>query len=388
MTYVGIDISKYKHDCFIQNSLGEVLHTGFSFTNDLVGFAVLEQELACFDKEDLRIGFEATGHYTQNLMAFLECKGYTFMELQPSLVAKYIAGKTLRRTKTDKLDARMIAGYMDTVAYRPYPQGAQRLYALKSLTRFRLGLVRRRSEYMVLLTNVLDRAFPEFKPFFGNKFSVTAFYILANYPSPQHIANMNSRSFDVLRRKSRGKFSMDKFVKLKALAKNTVGNWNEELALEWQMLLELYSELDAKIDEIEAEITRIIVDMDPPTLSIKGIGPLSAAVIVSEFGDFSRFSNPNKMLKFAGLEPGYFQSGTWEHKGHMVKRGSSPLRAALMNLCNPMLLHNEVFATYYYKKTSEGKPYRVAQSHMVKKLIRLIWTLETRGEKFNPELQH
>ena len=76
---------------------------------------------------------------------------------------------------------------------------------------------------MVRITNVLDCIFPEFKPFFKNRFSVTALYILANYPSPEKIANMNVRSFDVLRKISRGHFSMDKFVQLKHLAKNTVG---------------------------------------------------------------------------------------------------------------------------------------------------------------------
>lgn len=386
MIYVGIDISKFKHDCFIQTDFGEVLHSGFSFSNDPAGFAALEQELSAFDKEQLRIGFEATGHYAQNLMSFLEHRGYTFMQLQPLLVARYVASKTLRKTKTDKLDAASIAGYLATVVYNPYPLGFYSAYSLKSLTRFRESLVKQRSRYLILLTTTLDHTFPEFKPFFGNKFSVTALYILANYPSPQHIANMNSRSYDILRRKSRGRFTMDKFVKLKALAKNTVGVWSEAFAMEWRTLLELYSELDAKIDEVEAEITRSIIDMDPPTLSIKGIGPITAAIIVSEFGDFSRFASPSKMLKFAGLEPGYFQSGTWEHKGRMVKRGSSPLRAALMRLCTPLTMHNEVFAAYYYKKISEGKAHRVAHSHMAKKLIRLIWTLETRGTKFNPEL--
>lgn len=211
-------------------------------------------------------------------------------------------------------------------------------------------------------------------------------YILANYPSPEAISNMNSRSFDILRRKSRGKFSMDKFIKLKALAKNTVGVFDECYRVELETLLDLYLQIDAKITELETEISEIIEELNPPTLSIKGIGPFSAAVIVSEFGDFLRFENPNKMLSFAGLEPGYFQSGTAEYNGRMVKRGSAPLRCALMNCSRSILLHNEVFAAYYHKKISEGKPHYVAISHVAKKLVRLIFTLETNGEMFNPDL--
>ena len=53
-------------------------------------------------------------------------------------------------------------------------------------------------------------------------------------------------------------------------------------------------------------------------MSIPGIGPLSAAVIYSEYGDISNFSSPNQMLAFAGIEPGINESGTESHGGRMV----------------------------------------------------------------------
>lgn len=233
---------------------------------------------------------------------------------------------------------------------------------------------------------MLDCIFPEFKPLFGNKFSVTALYIIANYPSPEAIANMNSRSYENLRKISRGRFSLDKFVKLKYLAKNTVGTFNEHYRIQLETLIDLHSQLDSKIDQVETEISEIIKAMNPPTLSIKGVGEFSAAVIVSEYGDFSRFKNANKMLSFAGLEPGHFQSGTTEYNGRMVKHGSSHLRCALMNCARAIHLHNEVFNAYYHKKIGEGKPHCVAINHVAKKLVRLIYALETKGEMFNPDL--
>ena len=90
------------------------------------------------------------------------------------------------------------------------------------------------------------------------------------------------------------------------------------------------------------------------------------------------------MLSFAGLEPGYYQSGTSEHGGGMVKRGSSHLRYTLMNLCIPLIQYNMTFAEYYHKKSNEGKSHRVACSHLVKKLIRVIFTLEKNGINFDP----
>ena len=384
MNYAGIDISKYKHDCFIITDLGEVLNKGFSFANNTEGFSTLLNELRKSDKENLRIGFEATGNYSINLKLFLEKNGYSFMEINPVLIKEHIKSQSLRRTKTDKLDAMAIANYLAAKAYLPHRTSFYLNFSLKQLTRFRSDLMHQRSRYLVQLTNVLDCVFPEFKPLFDGKFSVTALYILANYPSPEKIANMNVKSFDILRRKSRGQFTMDKFVKLKSLAKNTVGLYTDFYGIQMDTLLDIHAQIDCKLSEVDAEITKIITKINPPTLSIKGVGPVSAAVIVSEFGDFSRFPNPGKMLSFAGLEPGYFQSGTAEHNGHMVKHGSSHLRCAILNCCRALRLHNEVFAAYYLKKISEGKEHEVAMSHMAKKLIRLIFALETKGEPFDP----
>lgn len=385
MNYAGIDISKYKHDCFILSDFGEVIHAGFSFANNVEGFKTLEQELRKCGEGNVRIGLEATGNYGINLKLFLEKIGFDYMEINPMLIKQHIKSTTLRRTKTDKLDAKAIADYIKEREYRPNPEGFYDLFALKQLTRLRSRLVGIRSRYLVRLTNVLDCIFPEFKPFFGNRFSLTALYILANYKTPEAIAKMNSRSYDTLRRKSRGTFSMDKFVTLKDLAKNTVGVSHKCYVVELDSLLDLYCQIDAKIEELETEITQMMETINSPTLSVKGIGPVSVAVIISEFGGISRFAGPNQMLSFAGLEPGYFQSGTSEHKGHMVKRGSSHLRCVLINCCRSMRLHNEVFATYYRKKVAEGKPEGVVLSHMAKKLVRLIYTLETTGVAFDPE---
>jgi len=384
MNYIGIDISKYKHDCFIMTDLGEVINEGFSFTNNAEGFVMLQKELELCKKGNIQIGFEATGNYGINLKLFLERIGYDYMEINPLLIKEYIKSQTLRRTKTDKLDAKAIAGYLLEKGYRPNQTSFYQKFALKQLTRLRSNLVSQRSAYLVQLTNVLDCIFPEFKPLFSNKFSVTALYILANYPSAEAIANMNSRSFDILRRKSHGRFSMDKFVKLKSLAKNTVGVHDNCYRIELETLLDLYSQLDSKIDEVEVQIAEIIESLNSPTLSIKGVGAMSAAIILSELGDISRFKSPDKMLAFAGLEPGHFQSGTAEYNGHMVKHGSAPLRCALMNCSRTIRLHNETFAAYYQKKIGEGKPHYVALSHVAKKLVRLIYALETKGVMFDP----
>ena len=383
MYFVGIDISKFKHDCAIIDELGDVITSSWSFNNDCEGFSLFRDLLNALDGEK-KIGFESTGHYGHNLKMFLESNNFSFMEFNPLLISRFVRSKSLRKTKTDTLDAQSIAQYLMTVEYKPYPPSFYHMDKLKSLIRFRDSLVRQRSRQLVELTNILDKVFPEFKPFFEGRFSATALYILANYQSPERIGNMNAKSYEILRKKSRGRFTMAKFVQLKSLAKNTVGRSDDFLLQQMDMLLDIQAQLDAKISEVEGLIQECIMGIDPPILTIPGIGYLSAAVILSEYGDFSKYENPSKMLSFAGLEPGYFQSGQSEHTGHMVKHGSSYLRYALMNACLPLITHDPVFAEYYAKKRAEGKPYRVALTHVAKKLLRVIYTLQTKNIPYDP----
>lgn len=384
MYYVGIDISKYKHDCFIITTDGEIIVNDLIISNNAIGFSKLLSSLDSLDKsQGIKIGFEATGHYDINLKLFLEKSHYDFMEFNPLLLNKFFKGQTLRKTKSDSIDCQAIARYLMTVEYKPHPTEFYHMYSLKSLTRLRNSLVHQRSFYLVKLTNVLDHVFPEFKPFFGNRFSVTALYIINKYRCAQTISNLNVNSYEAIRKLSRNRFTLAKFFELKSLAKNTVGETNDILDSELLILLDLYHFVAAKIDDVEAQIIDLITCMDRPTLSIYGVGPISAAIIVSEFGDISRFESPAQMLSFAGMEPGYYQSGISEHAGKMVKRGSSHLRFTLMNVCIPLIRFNPVFATYYYKKRNEGKPHRVALSHVAKKLIRVIYTLETQNIKYD-----
>ena len=120
MNYFGIDISKYKHDCFIITDLGEVINEGFSFDNSAEGFAVLQLELQNCKHGGVRIGFEATGNYAVNLKNFLEKSGFDYMEINPFLIKEFIKSKSLRKTKTDKLDAKYFSTLSITRSYRQH----------------------------------------------------------------------------------------------------------------------------------------------------------------------------------------------------------------------------------------------------------------------------
>ena len=381
MYFVGIDISKYKHDCFITTET-DVIIENLSFKNTKDGFQQFLNSLSSLDpSQEIRIGFEATGHYHLNLMLFLEENNFSFMEFNPALVKKFISTTTLRRTKTDKADAKAIAKYLMSVDYKPHPKQFYHKFALKSLTRRRESFVHQRSRYKVDLTNILDIIFPEFKPFFNNSFSATAMFILSKYKTTEAIANMDD--YESIKNVSRGKFAYSQFIKLKELAQNTIGVDNDIYTFQLSSVLTLISTMDEQITLIENKISEIMNLLSPKCISIKGIGTITGASIVAEFGDFNRFKSADACLAFAGLEPSTIQSGCSEHNGKMVKHGSPHLRATLMNVAEYVFLHEPTFTIFYYKKRHEGKAHRVAISHVAKKLIRVIYKLETSNMDFD-----
>ena len=87
-----------------------------------------------------------------------------------------------------------------------------------------------------------------------------------------------------------------------------------------------------------------------------------------------------------GLEPSISLSGTQSFNVHMVKRGSTHLRYTLMNVAQTVVNNNLCFSKHYWKKRNEGKYHRVALSHVVKKLLRVIFYLETNNKEFDSNL--
>lgn len=389
MYVVGIDISKYKHDCIIINEdTGEIVRNVFSFDNSRSGFNQFINVLKTLDpKIKKKIGFESTGHYQNNLKIFLENEGLDFMELNALLVHKFKSSQTLRGVKTDKTDARLIAEYLCKIEFKPYQKVVYNILALRSLCKRHFDLINERTKYLIRITNFLDRTFPELKPFLkGNIKSNTMMYLLHNYGIPSKIANMNILSYNNLRKESYGKFSVAQFYQLKELAKNTIGFSYETDIFEINSLLRNYDLIQEEISLVENEITTHISKIDSKIPTIKGIGLVSAATIIAEIEDISRFDSPDRLLAYAGLDPRLYQSGTQEFKGKMNKKGSVVLRRVLMNSAESILIFNPVFYEYYRKKRDEGKSHRVALSHLARKLVRLIYKIETEHINFNLSL--
>lgn len=378
MYFIGIDISKYKHDCFIMNEFNQIIRDSFSFDNNKEGFSLFLSVVKSLDcSQEIKIGLESTGHYGDNLKLFLNANNLNVMEIDPYSVKQFIRSISSRREKNDKLDARYIAKYIasDDHEFKSYHIPSYHLRELKSLTRFRESLVKNRSSYLVMITNILDKIFPEFKIFFNNDLTDTALFILRKYKKPSRIAKFSQNDLIICHNHSR-RNPISKFEDLKQLAKNTIGHEEDYLIDQLSISINLLDQVDVQISNIESNLDSIIEQIDSPIFDIKGIGAYTACAILGEYGDIARFNSPNQMVAFAGLDCSRNQSGISDHHGKTVKHGSPHLRYNLLNIIRSLRLYNPVFSSYYNKKmVIEHKPRRVSEIHTAKKLIRVIFAL-------------
>ena len=391
MVCVGIDVAKDKHDCFILSSEGEVLADVFTIANNRDGFETLLRTIrSCAGPaESIKVGLEATGHYSYNLLGFLLEKGLSTFLINPLHTNLYRKSLSLRQTKTDRIDARTIAAMlMSDVDLKSYTATAYHNEELKSLTRYRFDKVQERAKLKQSVSRLVNILFPELETLVPTLHMASVYAMLSEFPGARQIADAHLTHFKaVLSDASNGRYDREKAVEIREAARRSIGSAMSAKSLELQHTIRLIRELDKEIGEIEAAIKTIVDEMAPPILTIPGISYRMGAMILAEIGDFSRFDSPDKLLAYAGLSPSTYQSGKFNATGgyaHMEKRGSRYLRYALFNAARFVCIWEPSFAAYLSKKRAEGKHYYVAVSHAAKKLVRLIFALHTSGRAFLP----
>ena len=384
MIYVGIDVAKDKHDCFITNSDGEILFQVFTIQNNRDGFDHLFSKLqsTASDLDNIKVGLEATGHYSYNLLGYLLDKGLHTFVINPLHTNLYRKSLSLRKTKTDKVDARTIAMMlMSDVNLKSYSDTFYRNETLKSLTRYRFNKVQERAQLKQSVSRLVTILFPEFEKLVPTLHIASVYALLSQLPSAKKIASCHlTHLTKLLENASKGRYNRAKAIEIRNAARGSIGSDMPAKSLELKHTLKLIGELNSEISEIETEIKRIMDQIASPILTIPGISYRMGAMILAEIGDFSRFDSPDKLLAYAGASPSTYQSGHLESSySHMEKRGSRYLRFALINAAKYVCHWDETFGKYLQKKISEGKHYNVAITHATKKLVRLIYAMEKSG---------
>ena len=387
MIFVGIDVAKDKHDCFITNSDGEILFKVFTIPNTLNGFDDLYQKIlsATEDVNKVKVGLEATGHYSYNLLGYLIDKGFPTYVINPLHTNLYRKSLSLRQTKTDKVDAHTIASMlMSDVNLKSYSDTSYHNEDLKSLTRYRFDKVQERAALKISVSRLVCILFPELEKLVSTLHMASVYAMLYEFPSAKHIASAHlTRLSNLLEKASKGRYHKDTAISIRDAARNSIGSNMPAKSLELKHTIKLIRELDSEIEEIEDEIKRIMDEINSPILSIPGISYRMGAMIIAEIGDFDRFDSPDKILAYSGLSPSTYQSGQLDNShSRMEKRGSRYLRYALFNATKFVCQWDPTFASYLSKKRAEGKHYNVAISHAAKKLIRVIYHLEKTGQQY------
>ena len=387
MIYVGIDVAKDKHDCFITNSDGEVLFKAFTISNNLDGFNELYQKIESVmeDTTKVKVGLEATGHYGYNLLGYLIDKGLPTYVINPLHTNLYRKSLSLRQTKTDKVDARTIASMlMSDVNLKSYSDISYHNEELKSLTRYRFDKVKERAKLKSSVSRLVCILFPELEKLVPTLHMASVYAMLSEFPGAKQVADTHlTRLTNLLSESSKGRYGKETAIAFRNAARTSIGSNMPAKSLELKHTIKLIRELTSDIDEIEHEIKLIMDEINSPILSIPGINYRMGAMIIAEIGDFNRFDSPDKILAYAGLSPSTYQSGQLDGAySHMEKRGSRYLRYALYNAAKYVCHWDPTFAEYLAKKRAEGKHYNVAISHAVKKLVRVIYHLEKTNQQY------
>lgn len=235
MVSVGIDVAKDKHDCFILSSEGEVLAGVFTIPNTMDGFNHLLQKIQdCTTSQDkIKVGLEATGHYCYNLLGFLLDNGLTTYVLNPLHTSLYRKSLSLRKTKTDRVDAQTIAAMLlSDVSLKPYTDTAYYNEELKSLTRYRFDKVKERAKLKSSISRLVCILFPELETLVPSLHIVSVYALLKEFPGAKQLANAHlTRLKSLLADASKGRYKRDMALKVRNAAmtlpaKCLLNHWN------------------------------------------------------------------------------------------------------------------------------------------------------------------
>lgn len=385
MIYVGIDIAKNTHWASAMNSDGEILLEPFSFKNNNEGFQKFISKLSNFDKQKMLIGLESTAHYGENIISYLFNLDYKIGIINP-IQTSNLRKSNIRKTKNDKVDTFIIIKSLTLNNYNLVTTRDINNIKLKGLSRSRHNLIVMRSRSKIQLASFIDQLFPELNKFFkGNLHLNVSYQLLKEYSSPKDISSLHlTKLSNILHDNSHGRYNKEDAIRLRELAKKSVGIDNPTLSLQIKqaiLQIELYTE---QIEEVEKLSKQILDEMESKLLTIPGMSYNQATAIHGFIGDINRFNKSCQLLAYAGLDPSIYQSGNFEARStRMSKRGNSLLRYNLVYSAHNLVLHNRTFKEYYDLKRSQGKTHYCALGHCAHKLVRIIFKMLKSNVDFN-----
>lgn len=387
--YVGIDVSKEKSTVQGIDERGKKRFY-MEIQMDSQGFSELMNVIKSETKDlaKVTVAMESTASYHINIFSFLICKGIKVFVINPLLIANFVK-LSLRKTKTDKKDAWAIARYLLL-----HKDSLEQLYIrkdisdLRDLARQRETLVNQMTAIKMDIKRLLNITFPELEKRVV-LLTKSVLKLLVKYPSAHAVRKARIAAIGKqIMPGSYGKMTAETVGRIKEAAKRSVGtaSFTKEVVIKQKasVLLQLEAHLQ-EITSLLLEQCEVMMREEMEILrSIKGIGNKVAANFLVEMGgDITNYKSHQKLIAMAGIDPAVYQSGKYDGRGRISKRGNSHLRRVVWLMAEKVVQYNEYFRAYYLKRRGEGLPCKKAVMAAAHKLIRTIFAMLSNRTYFN-----
>jgi transposase len=380
---VTVDMGMVRHSGYCRCPSGTEVKP-FDFSNSRKGFeefwACVWQTKKINNLEEVVIGFESTGPYAEPLLHFLRKKGTKLVQVNPLHTKRLKELQGNSPGKTDHKDPKVIAdiielGHALTVII---PEGIPA--ELRRLTAARERSVQRRTALLNQLQSLIFIIFPEFLQVLKNTGSKTSQYLLKHWPTPEDIISKGKDDLArTLKTVSRGNMGREQAEALYMAAKESVGikEGRKSIILEIIETISAIESTDRFVAIVEAEMGRCLSEIpySLSILSIKGIGPITAAGLIGEVGDFRQFGTISEIMKHAGLDLYEVSSGKHKGKKRISKRGRHLLRKLLFFAAMNTVRKGGVMHEYYQSCLQRGMLRIKAIIAVARKLLRIIFAV-------------
>ena len=389
MFYLGIDIGKFNHAAALMDQRGKVISTLPSFPNTRGGFQNL---LALITKhlppvEGLRIGMEATGPYWIPLAEWLKTHGWTPVILNPIKTAS-LRNYGVRGSKTDTIDSVLIANTLRIEREEPQPVSPKLSEELRHFTRLRADMTKDRTRLALRMTSLLDRLFPELLSSFSKTLSPSCLALLSEAPTPSKVLALGEERLAALLRKvSGGNLKATRAQEIMDKAIESVGVPSQAMEEVLALLLEQINLLGSQLRTLDRRITDLYEEAGLCFTSFGGVGILSAATILGEFGSVTKFTQPKQMVAFAGIDPKLRNSGKHQGQVHISKRGPRYLRRALYLACQGAVRNDDDFHSIYQRYRDKGKSHKEAIIAVMNRFIHVLYAIWRDNRPYYPLTQ-
>ncbi|MET4562740.1 transposase [Lysinibacillus parviboronicapiens] len=339
---------------------------------------------------------ESTGHYHAPVVQFLEAREYIVIIINP-LVSYRAKSSSLRKTKTDAIDAYHLGELYYKEDLAPQKKRGVQLLNLRHLTRQHENMTGIMIQTKLQFQAVLDQIFPEYKGVFGDLYAEISIKTLQAYPTSESVKEAGveeiAQFIDTHCKARSFNWALERSEKLIGAAERNPfqSTLYQSLLVSLNMYIDLLQVYHQQLSTLEREIDELAAQLEEYELlqSIPGISEKIAATILSEIGEIDRFNHPKKLVAFAGLDPSVFESGRFKGtKNHITKRGSAMLRHMLYTAvrCSirdsrkkkttpETIARNKRLRAFYDLKREEGKPYKVAIIACANKLLHWIYAI-------------